>query len=215
MILLATHHRPGDTFVLNSVMSCKRHMPNEEIAILDGSSPSREYHEFVKAAGAWDFDTRQNGYEAGAWHWAWQNLRDDFFYCLQDSVIVQDDLTKYVKGPVTVVGRMEDYSGCDDMHKDYIKRVLLDSKYEAAPETFWAVFGNMFFAERWVLDRVFTSGLERHLPTNKMESQAWERIWGIVFALEGFNLEQCGLGLGRELDRDSVPVRKVPGMRGN
>ena len=58
---------------------------------------------------------------------------------------------------------------------------------------FAALFGPMIMCKRSVLDKLKAAGFDKVRPTTKRQSEAMERVWGMVLNLEGYDLSQLSL----------------------
>jgi hypothetical protein len=214
VIVLACHNRPEDDFVVPCVQSAQRWMPDERILVVDSASPDPSYIPKVQALGADVAEIGNRHYETGAWwHAYYARPAEDFFYFLHDSTLVQGDLTPYRSEPLTVVGHMATWNGCDQPHINRITALVKMTDY-TVPETFTAVFGSMFFCRRAVLDKLAAKNAPKALPLNKLDSECMERVWGIMLGAEGYDLVNHAMRQGEmSLAEDTYPIRKFYGRR--
>ena len=214
MIVLACHNRPEDDFVLPCVRSVKQWMPEEPILVVDSASPDLSYIPKVQALGAEVAEIGNRHYETGAWwHAYYARPACEFFYFLHDSTLIQGDLNQYRDKPLTVVGHMATWNGCDQRHMNRIHELLKPTGIEI-PAAFTAVFGSMFFCQRSVLDALAAHGMATVLPDNKFDSECMERVWGIALGAEGHDLVRNAMRQGEmSLAEDSYPIRKFYGRR--
>jgi hypothetical protein len=214
VIVLACHNRPADDFVAPCVQSARQWMPEERILVVDSASPDPSYIPKVRALGAEVAEVENRHYETGAWWHAYYGWpAEDFFYFLHDSTLVQGDLTPYRETPLTVVGHMATWNGCDQPHIDRIHALIGQTDY-TVPAAFTAVFGSMFFCRREVLDLLAAKRGSQALPNNKLDSECMERVWGIMLGAEGYDLVHHAMRQGEmSLAEDSYPIRKFYGRR--
>lgn len=88
----------------------------------------------------------------------------------------------------------ENFEGGAQAQKDFSKMALEKTGYDyLGPEIDWhPVFGISFFITRNLLTRLKDKSMDKYLPTNKMEMEASERVWGMVLYQEGIDVrESC------------------------
>jgi hypothetical protein len=152
-----------------------------------------------------------SNYEAGAYWEAYKRYpNEDFFYLIHDSLIVQEDLSRYKENECTILMTERDWYGAGPQHKEWAKEQLALTDYDYMDTGFPLVFGSIMFCQRSVLDRLHAKNFHKIMPTCKMHSQAMERIWGIALAQEGIKLDVIRPNLHcHSHGWEDYPVRKI------
>lgn len=187
-------------------------MPDEPVCIVDNASPDRSYQADFPDLPI--LNVAESHYEAGAWWTAFAVFPDEpYYFFLHDSMVVQESLESYKTKPLWVPGYLADFGGCSAYHQQLIKEFIARTTY-TFPERFYGAAGNVFFCQNDLMRRMKDRGMDQLLPKDKREAEAMERVWGIAFQQEGFDVKDCSWGLGDKLtDPGNLPIRKYPGRR--
>lgn len=140
-------------------------------------------------------------YEAGALFHAFQNYEYDRYLLMQDSIVIED--TTFILHPESHFdGASGVYAfasiapasvGMTGENYDFISRVFPEfSSYDL--NTVSGIQYNSFSISRADLEKVVAAGFlrEDRLPKCKRGSEAWERIWGCIFAELGIPISFLG-----------------------
>lgn len=210
MIVIACRNMERD-FVHPCVASCRAFMPEHAVCVVDSDSPNRSYMTDIDAVV---LDVHNTHYEAGAWWAAVDAFPDERFYFLHDSMVLTGPLPEFED--LFVPGHLENYNGCDEPRIEIIKTWLGRTTYPSGiPEHFYGAFGNVFFASRRLMERMRSHGMDRLLPETKRESECMERIWGLAFHAEGFDVPKLSWGAAEKLgtENNQLPLFKYYGRR--
>ncbi len=180
MWVIPCRYDPEHPVIFDCVQSIIGHHPDAKIVVVDSNSEDKSY---MKELRNWDVitvDARNDHYGPGAFRWAYDTyLDEEFFYCIFDSLLVQDNLDDLVEFPCTSVRHFHTPPTGWGWNEDTglpLDQWALRNGVHRIPERFVGVMGPMLMAHR----RVFKSaGVFRTMPTNRYEQCALERMWGI------------------------------------
>jgi hypothetical protein len=71
------------------------------------------------------------------------------------------------------------------------------------------VFGSIFMTHGEILRNFDSMGYFKHLPSEKHHSEAWERIWAILFHINGYKIESLIEGF----DPNKIHYGQLPNLR--
>lgn len=188
MIVISTNN--GKNYLNNLLESLEKiNLYNQKILIVDTGSTDNEYIKNIKYNKNIIIDkTNYCGYDTGAYIHAFNNYEDDFYICLQDSILIKNenfvyDILKKIKDN-NVVPLLTFPPGIYD--SDEQKSWLLDKigsfHYNKG------IFGPMFCINKKALELIDKKYFV--IPTNKILQQAMERGWSIIFEKYNLNIEQ-------------------------
>jgi hypothetical protein len=104
-----------------------------------------------------------------------------------------DFLKKYFFSKITQNHWNYDICGFDTPEQqEWVKKEIQKTSYWI-PDFFPALFGPMMCVKKSILDKFYAHGLSSILPKNKNQQMAMERIFGIAFLLEGYNIKANSL----------------------
>lgn len=197
MIVIACYNVEGKPFIERCVASCRKFMSSERVVVIDGDSPDLSYVKPVRAMGAAVLLLKNHWYEAGAWWSAYRLFpQEQRFFFLQDSTELTAPLP--FAGVLTVPAYLDHNAGMSTVHHTIVTDHLALTDYDM-PMAWKGVSGNMFFCDRSILDKLAARRFDVALPHDKRGSEAWERLWGIAFGIEGFDVQLHSWGSGEEL----------------
>ena len=187
-------------YIFNLVDSIRKFHPHEPILIVDSCSPSLDYVKTLqdKAAGYPDlgqkiyFSTNNQHYIDSAVRKAFDTFpNEEFFYILHDSMQVNCNLD-YMKFYEFTSYMWFDGRAAWDIpsQKEYVQRQLAEKTNFQFMENFTGLFGITFACKRQVLEKLRERGLNKVLPSNKIEMMASERIWGMALEQVGIDIKK-------------------------
>lgn len=202
---------PENPVVLPCVQSIREHHPDSPIHVVDSASEDKSYYGAVKQFGAKVEDIGNQSLTTGnIWH-TYENYPDyDFYYFLHDSMLIKDGILDLMETDVTALRYFRSWNGLGWTPQEHPSgdngfvypetfnwaNSQLLSKTTYRPEMgmrFAALFGPMIMCKRSVLDKLKAAGFDKVRPTTKRQSEAMERVWGLVLNLEGYDLSQLSL----------------------
>lgn len=182
----------GEKHIINCIKSIRESGNEDLICVVDSNSPDKTYFNEIRQYGVLIEDINNIHHIDGAiWHCYEKYIDVEFFYILHDSMIVNKKLTPITKNDLTVFSYFEGLPF--DSHTQYtysmsrIAETGLDLT-NVELNTLAGLFGTTLYCKRKVLDDLKQLGLNKILPTNKLEAQASERIWGIFLFKLGFDI---------------------------
>ena len=138
--------------------------------------------------------TEPSSYETGSLITALHNTDYEEFLLMQDSMypIRSDWMQEFQdKRPICDVvsfcAFQPVFLACSDEHKEYIYQVCgADAKIPLS-----GIFGNIILVTRSVLRDLESKGYFKpeNIPSRKIHSECWERIWAIIFANNGYRVQ--------------------------
>jgi len=202
---------PENPVVLPCVQSIREHHPDSPIHVVDSASEDKSYYEQVEKFGAKVEDIGNQSLTTGnIWH-TYEKYPDyDFYYFLHDSMLIKDGILDLMETDVTALRYFRSWNGLGWTPQEHpsgdngfvFSETLnwansqLLSKTTYRPEMgmrFAALFGPMIMCKRSVLDKLKAAGFDKVRPTTKRQSEAMERVWGMVLNLEGYDLSKLSL----------------------
>lgn len=202
---------PTNPVVLSCIESIRQHHPESPIHVVDSDSEDKSYYEQVKKLGAKVEDIANQSLTTGnIWH-TYENYPDyDFYYFLHDSMLVKEGVLDLMERDVTALRYFRSWNGVgwtpaenpagdngfvyDETYKWANSQLLAKTTYDPVPgEHFAALFGPMLMCKRTVLDKLKEAGFDKIRPTTKRQSEAMERVWGMVLNMEGYDLSELSV----------------------
>jgi hypothetical protein len=202
---------PNNPVVLSCVESIRKHHPNSPIHVVDSGSEDKSYYEQVEAQGASVQDINNNSLTTGNIWYTYEKYPDyDYYYFLHDSMLIKDGLLDLLDQDVVALRYFRSWNGIGwtpaevptgengfvyEETYNWANTQLL-SKTTYHPELshkFAALFGPMLMCKRTVLDKLKAAGFDKVRPTTKRQSEAMERVWGMVLNMEGYDLSELSI----------------------
>lgn len=183
-IVICCHNQ--DDFILESLSSINLYNPNSEIIIVDSNSPKKEYLDVAKSFYKAKIIEQNSNYELGAWRLATNTFERESYLFLQDSMIQINSLTPdMLNSQFLVVEGIRHWAGASES----VIRIVTDIASQAGiqiDKDFYGICGSMMLIKN-TLWRELDKCIINFLPTNKAESEACERILGVMMTHLGFN----------------------------
>ena len=199
--------------VYDSVRAINEHYPDDsEIIVVDSDSEDKQYMKFLREEDVIVEDIKNYHYITGAiWH-AYKTFKRERYYFLHDSMILKGRLDEFVEPSVVSIryfnsgNRLRNWIpndprgalgfGFDDEYSRHwsISQLEDHTSYEL-PDLFTGLFGSALICNRDVLEKLDASGFSKILPTQKIEDQSMERLWGVALHNEGYDIKTntvCG-----------------------
>ena len=178
MIVIATNN--GYSYLPKLIKSLeKTNIFNIPISIIDTGSNDKSFLNYLDhLPSKYQIFKIKEGYDTGAYIYAYENIKSDYYIFLHDSIeILTDQFFKICLDQVTKESLFAYYSfeNRQDFKEElspYFENSILDS-YK------FGVFGPMFACSKKIMKQIYDSNLY-FLPKNKMEQMAMERGWGII-----------------------------------
>lgn len=201
MIVISTYN--GSWPLSNLIKALETYGTNgHRVVIMDNGSKdlvSKKYlSDLISYTGDLDISVEiaetSFGYETGAFVNAIRRYpEEEKAILLQDSCLVtsrdwlkqfEDKLTPEA-GAVNWIRFRPCLFFCSQPYLDYID--LVAGGHDNVPQG--GFFGNVFYCYTSIVKEMDAKGYFQHLPTQKLHSECWERLWAILFHLEGYNTE--------------------------
>ena len=186
--------------IVDCIRSIRKRYLNDLIVIVDSDSDDKSYFDLVEEYNVVIEDISNKNFLDGAlWYCFEKYKNENFFYLIQDSMKIKmnfdyvedDDFTCISSFPNTCWS--ENFEGGSAAQINFSKNALKKTNYEyLGPEVDWhPVFGISFFISRSLLQTLKDNGMDKYLPTSKMEMEASERVWGMVLYQEGIDVKSA------------------------
>jgi hypothetical protein len=164
--------------------SIQKFHPNDKIVVVDSCSSDKSHFSDLEMKNVIVCDISNVNYESGGmWH-VYKNFYDEKYVFLQDSMYLTDSLEKYKNLDFKPINFCDDWAHTTYLHKEWVKEKLSTTKYRYLNSGFKMIQFNSFLISRNVLDILHLNGVSNILPTNKTQSEAMERLLGIVLTHE-------------------------------
>lgn len=202
--------------VFECVEAIQQYMPEEQILVMDSCSNTTEYLSVLYKTGCHIAKGNKN-YETGAYWFAYENFPDEnFFYLIHDSLIIQEDLSRYKHFDVSPIVTQLNWTHTAEIHRSWAKEIIKLTDYKYLKDGFRMFSGSMSCIRRSVLDKLRAKNFHKILPEDKRQSETMERLWGMVLAQEGYSPEELEIlqVFGKDFRKNKVkwqnlPVKKV------
>lgn len=188
--------------IFECVEHIKKNYPHEKIVVVDSCSDDKSY--FSKL-DVFDIIEGNTNYEIGAYLKAFEKYpNENFYYNIHDSVLVNSII------PLNCNIKTLQYFDCiwdSYEQKEYGRSVIGDN----VDSTFYGCFGSIFFTSNTIMKSVYEFFKDKHLPTKKSESCAYERILGIFFYMNGYDIRDSiqGKHINFEHCYDTSLIQKI------
>lgn len=184
---------------------------------------SIKFLEYLKKyTGPLDLEVRDNPggkYETGAWIYAIRNFpNEEKFLLIHDGCLPTSDqwLTQFEErltpdvGMVSWVKFLPCLFFCFQKHYDYMDQIC---PHDNVPDG--GVFGSIFMAWGSALRDLDSKGYFDLPPSEKIHAEAWERIWAIIFHINGYKIDNIVTGfVAGDIHHGKIPhLRKLFGGR--
>lgn len=193
MFIIPCRFDPERPIIFECVDRIKKYHPGEKIVVVDSASPDKSYFDKLDGVEVLDIDNKNYGVNAFKEAWLKYRLEEDFYYCIYDSLLLNQSLASFRKNNLTTFRYFKTPPtgvGWDENGNDlsiWINAQLSEHFGISMPASFTGVMGPMWMCEEDVMWNIFASGLINIKPTNKWELCAMERIVGIVMELCGYD----------------------------
>lgn len=216
MFIIPCKFDKNNPIIFECVQKIKETNPKERIIVVDSASEDKSY--FKDLLGVTIYATENRNYALNAYYQVWKDYPDeDFYFCIQDSLLVNDNLAhlkdqtlvtvRHFNCPPTPIGW--DADGND--LSEWANGKMGTHMGMSLPDIYVGVFGPMWFCKPEVMKALDQIGLFKILPENKYELCAMERIAGVAMMACGFDPSNSLQGEMIDFygDYDSSLVRKV------
>jgi len=202
---------PNNPVVLSCVESIRKHHPDSPIHVVDSGSEDKSYYEQVEALGATVQDINNGSLTTGNIWYTYEKYPDyDYYYFLHDSMLIKDGLLDLLDRDVVALRYFRSWNGIgwtpaevpsgengfvyEETYNWANTQLLSKTTYRPEPShRFAALFGPMLMCKRSVLDKLKAAGFDKVRPTTKPQSEAMERVWGMVLNMEGYDLSELSV----------------------
>jgi hypothetical protein len=217
MFVIPCKFNKNNPIIFSCVEAIQKYHPGEKISVIDSNSDDTGYQKDL--GNSVDFyDVKNNNYQLEAYHIAFKdNQKEDFFYCIHDSLIIQQNISFVEKSDLTTVRWWNSPPvniGWDESGQDlsiWANEQMNEYLGYTMPSVYKGVFGSMLFASNKVFQALNKSGVFNIKAKDKYESCAVERIIGIVLSNLGYDVTNSLQGEGGELFSvyDETYVKKI------
>jgi glycosyltransferase involved in cell wall biosynthesis len=182
-----------------TVESIRKLYPTTKILVVDSNSDDKSYAKKLEQYDVIFADIKNSHYESGAFWYAVDKYKEDFYVVMQDSVILNKSIDEQINSEelfYCFINFFED-SMANHMRTEpfaFISRINeMLGEFEPVPSdinTFYSgVFGPNFIIKREMVDMMLDKKCHITLrPTNKHEHQIQERVYGLI-------AKQCGVNV--------------------
>jgi len=182
-----------------TVESIRKLYPTTKILVVDSNSDDKSYAKKLEQYDVIFADIKNPHYESGAFWYAVDKYKEDFYVVMQDSVILNKSIDEQINSEelfYCFINFFED-SMANHMRTEpfaFISRINeMLGEFEPVPSdinTFYSgVFGPNFIIKREMVDMMLDKKCHITLrPTNKHEHQIQERVYGLI-------AKQCGVNI--------------------
>lgn len=152
-------------------------------------------------------------YETGAWIYATRQYpNEEKFILIHDGCVPTTDkwLSQFEELLTPQVGCVSwvKFQPClfymFDHHYEYMKDIC---PYDNVPDG--GIFGSIFMTWGKILREFDSKGYFNYPPTQKHHAEAWERIWPILFHINGYNIENLITGF----DPNAIHYGWLPNLK--
>ena len=177
--------------------SIKHHQPNDEIVIVDSDSLLKEHYNNIRnLENVSILEIKNKNYETGAIWTVYNNFIRDTYIFMQDSMILLNNIDDYINNDVVYFSDYYGWYDPNNLEHEWASNVMKNCDYEYIENdyNYKMLQFNSMICKRSVLDKLKSKNLHTILPTNKRESQAMERVFGMALHYEGYDLNYTCIG---------------------
>ena len=186
--------------IVECVRSVRRHYPDELIVVVDSDSDDKSYFKSLEEYNVSIEDiSNKNFLEGALWHCFDRYQNEEFIYLIQDSMKIKMNFDYVEDRDFTCIASFpnncwaENFEGGSAAQKEFCKKSLekIGYQYLESDINWHPVFGISFFISRTLMSALKEKGMDTYLPSNKMEMEASERLWGMVLYQEGIDVAEA------------------------
>lgn len=194
-----------DTCLIETaVKAIRKYHSDVKILVVDSDSADKSYFEKLSPYNVIIADIANQNYESGAFWYAVENYNEDYYVVLQDSMILNKSIENAIEAadPFFCFMHFFESSAQNYTHlptAEWIGRIneMLGNCEKLSldtPVNYAGVFGPNFIIKRSLVDKMLELGLDKTIrPTNKIEHQMTERVYGIVASQLGVTIPMSSL----------------------
>lgn len=190
MFVIPCKYCKENDYITTLVDDIRKYHSDEEILIVDSASEDKSYFKTLEKYNVIIADVNNKNWMIGAFWYAYHNYNREFYYFLHDTMRVKANLDYLKYKPLTILATFDINAGPFNGWKD---RVINETGYKRYTIRNRGVYGPIFFCNRFIMDNLKKNGVDKLMPTNKMETWYLERAYGAIFENEGFDMDQCSL----------------------
>ena len=206
MYVINTKYDKNHPYIFDLVASIRKFEWNEQILIIDSASSDKSYFRLKdQYPNITIADINNKNYCLGAYFWAFNNFPSDYYYFMQDSLIVKGPLQYLKKAELTLLGTFHR----NNQYLDYCNSKCNTLNLGDYSDQGFGVYGPMWFCRSNVMESLVDLGASDILPISKEENNASERLMGFLLEKMNFNLLQCSMH-GNILFEESILGRSGP-----
>lgn len=163
--------------IYECVESIRRFYPNEKIVIVDSCSNDKNYYNDLKA-DVYDFIEGNSNYEIGAYLMAYKkHPNEERYFCIHDSLIMTGKINDFDLNKLLITVQWFNGFWDDEEQRLFAESILGKTLVNSK---FIGCFGSIMMCDNVVLNKLNQLLKPQHLPINKKQSCAFERILGIL-----------------------------------
>ncbi len=192
--VVACKFDPARPVIFDCVHSIRAHHPDDWIFVVDSASEDRSYlRQLYLDFDCVTTDVENRHYAVGAYAQA-PNMLGEFYACVHDSLIVNQNLHHLETEPLTTVRYFRSPPnpwGADENGTDIGVWGAAQAREHLGldiPTEYVGVFGPMWFCQRHVMDDLARLGFFNIRPSSKFEQQGTERLAGIALTHLGYDV---------------------------
>jgi hypothetical protein len=218
MFIIPCKFDKENPIIIDCVNAIIQHHPDAKIAVIDSDSEDRGYKNDLDSKVIF-YDVHNKHYALEAYRIGFEDNKDeDFYYCMHDSLILQQNISFVEQDDLTVIRWWTCPPEPTDFDHDngVSMSVWADEQMKVHvgygfPEEHMGIFGPMFYCSNKVMTDLSNSGIFDILPNRKIESCTTERITGVVLTNLGYDVTKAIQGRMRELvaEYDETFVKKI------
>jgi hypothetical protein len=169
--------------------SIRKFHPHDDIVIVDSDSKLNKHYSYMMSLDkTYVLEIKNKNYETGAIWAVYENFERDVYIFMQDSMVLKSNIDTFLYHDLI---HFSDYRGWwdpDDYEHNWAKEIMKECDYEYMEDDneYKMLQFNSMVCKRNLLDRLRNKNLHKILPTNKKQSQAMERIFGMALHQEGY-----------------------------
>jgi len=191
MIIISTYN--GKEFLKVLLDDLKNfNISNEKVCIVDNKSSNKlhlDYIEKLKKENYIILHNPKNSFEVGAYKYALANVNDDFYFCMQDSIHLKEDIFSYVIPKLTTNNIYTFLTAKNGLYDSNTDRFILSLHYNTFNYS-QLLFGCNIFGLHSVLNKMKEDWF---IPINKLDAMAAERALGLVCDKHNIKIESLGI----------------------
>lgn len=195
MFIISCKYNKTSNYVINLCQQIRNFHSNELIMVVDSDSDDKSYFDELKKYNVIIDDAKNKNWMIGAYWRGYKKFPNEHYYfCFHDSMKVKANLDYLKEKPLNLIATFDRIPDSAFVAWNY--RIEHDTTYDYSmvkKTKGRGCYGPIFMCNNDIMTSMFNHGVHKILPNNKSETGCLEGLYGLIFELEGFDLDDCSM----------------------